>query len=75
MQKAVDKRQARADIGPYIRRRLLFAGVVALVALPLAFVYFRLLPRTGDSIALLAGFAAAALAVIYWVMFHVLDPR
>lgn len=75
VQKAAEKRQAHADLGPYVRRRLVFAVVVALVVLPLLFLYFRVLPRTGDSLALLAGFAAAGLAVIYWVMFHVLDPR
>jgi hypothetical protein len=75
VQKAAEKRQARAGLGPYLRRRLVFALVVALVVLPLLFLYFRVLPRTGDSLALIAGFAAAGLAVIYWVMFHVLDPR
>jgi hypothetical protein len=75
VQKAAEKREARAGIGPYLRRRLVFAVVVALVVLPLYFVYHQLLPRTGDSIALLAGFAAVGLGVIYWVMFHVLDPR
>ncbi len=60
---------------PYARRRRLFAVTAALVVLPAAAICFLLLPGTQGVITATAGIVLSALAVIYWIMFHVLDPR